>query len=327
MRKYSSAYGYALALTVLILLCDVKHCAIAQARGNPTPGSQELRVRVLDEKHLGVRGLIKLSAAGSPELIAYTDWSGNASFQQLAPGDYALVISFQDRDVYRSRLSLQSTQRFRYEEVRLRNVTATDYTRAVTVNDLGLPTNARKFYFEGVTGIRTGDLDNALKFLDKAIAICPRHAKSHNARGVALHMAQRATEAEIAFRNAIRFDPAFVEPRINLGNLFLEQNKAPEAEVVLQSAAELDRDNPVIVELIVESTVKTHDEVSAVLLVRALHQRSVKHPASIHLQLASEFKKHGIVAMAAEQYSLALKDDLSSLERSETEQELLRTQN
>ena len=293
--------------------------AIAQVSGQSPQSEQELGIRVLDEKNLGVRVLINLSMDKLQQLTAYTDWSGNATFHGLAPGTYMLVISAAGQELYRNQLTLKTGQGFRSEVVRLHNVTIIDRTETVSLNDLGASPEAYRQYLAGIEAIRAGNLEEALQILDNALKIYPAYSKSHNARGIVFHMTQRSKEAEGAFRDAIKFDADSLEPRINLGNLLLESNRPYEARTELQKALEVDAENLTALDLLLESMLVTDDEMSAVSLVRSLHRRSTKHPAHLHLEIASTLNGHGMIDLAAEQYSLVLQDGPSLSERLEAE--------
>lgn len=266
----------------------------------------ELRIRVLDRKNLGARVLVDLDSQGSPAFSAYTDWSGNVAFQGLPAGKYTVVIVLNGQQVYRKTLTLPESPYVQNEVLRLSAFKFTYKTDKTSVNDLGTPEKAYKLYLEGLEAIRSGNLEQALEDLDAALNRSPAHSKSHNARGVVLHMSQRNNEAEEEFRAALRFDPESFEPLFNLGKLLLECNRPKEARAELQRAFELDSESIATVELLVDSMLMTHDTKSAVSLTESLHRRGLKYPARIDLQIAAELRKAGMVELAAKQYSLAL---------------------
>jgi tetratricopeptide (TPR) repeat protein len=324
MRRHANAFGLCVSLVALMAYHP---SAIAQDSGQSLLSRQELQIRVLDDQNLGVRALINLGIDELQQQTAYTDWSGNTTFRGLTPGTYTLLIKAAGGELYRSQLTLKSGEGSRSEVVRLHNVILTERTDKVSVNDLRVPSEAYKYYLTGITAIRAGNLEKALQSLDMAVMIYPAHSKSHNARGVVLHMAQRIKEAEGAFRNAIKFDAYSLEPRLNLGNLLLESNRPSEAKLELWRAVELEPENMTAIELLVESMLMTRDEVSAAALVRSLHGRNARHSAGLHLGIASALTDHGMIDLAIEQCSLVLQDGPTFSERLEAEAFLSRLRN
>lgn len=292
------------------------------ANGEPesvASSDQELRIRVLDRKHLGARVLVDLNLQGSTVVSAYTDWSGNLTLQGPFPGKYTVVIRIAGDEVYRKHLIISDGQKAKSAVLRLSNVTFEYKTEQVTVNNLGAPAKAYKLYSEGMNAIRSGNLKEALLRLDHALQIYPAYSESHNARGVALHMMKRNEEAEEEFRSALQFDINSFEPRFNLGKLLLEANRPVEAKVELQKAFELNHRNDAAADLLVDSMLMMHDTDSAILLANSLERSGFGDLARIHLRIASELSKQGMVELAVEQYSLVLRDEASPLERHEAE--------
>jgi len=270
--------------------------------------------------------LVDLDSEGSPAFSAYTDWSGNVVFQRLPASKYTVVIMLDGQEVYRKTLTLRDNQYVKNEVLHLPAFNFTSKTDKTSVNDLRAPAKAYKLYLEGMKAIRSGNFEEALQNLDAALEIYPAHSKSHNARGVVLHMNRRNSEAEEEFRAALRFDPESFEPQFNLGKLLLECNRPTEARAELQRAFELDS-SIATVELLVDSMLMTHDTNSAVSFTESLHRKGLKYPARIDLQIARELRKEGMTGLAAEQYSLALEDEPSLLEQHEAETAISRTQN
>jgi len=319
--RHSDSRGGGFLCVLILALFSQLLCA---AGGIAAPQStaldeHELRIRVLDRKDLGARVLIVLNLNGSPMFSAYTDWSGNVSFRGLVPGKYVLVIIVAEEEIYRRELILPEGRGVRNETLRLRNVEFSDETGKTSVNDLRTPAPAYKLYLEGLEAMRRGDLEEALVRLDDALTIYPAHSKSHNARGVALHMLGRNDQAEEAFRAAVRFDSTSLEPRFNLGKLLLDSNRPDEAKTQLQRAFELNKENVATAALLIESMLMMHEADAAVSIAKSLDRQGLKFPARIHLLIASELSKQGMAKLAAEQYSLALKDAPSLLEQREAE--------
>ena len=325
-------HRWVLGIPVLALIFVGEHTRseMAQFHEAPSSNGHDLRIRVVDDKNLGVRvmiTLVDLRIYAPVELIAYTDWSGNATFRELPLGNYTVIVSSAGNELHRSQLAFKSAKGSTYEVVHLHNVTFADRTDKISLNDLNAPPEAYRQYLAGVKAIRAGDFEKALLALDKALMIYPGYSKSYNARGVAFHMIQNARQAEDSFRHAIEFDMDSLEPRINLGNLLLESNRPSEARIELQKAVEIDAENLTATELLLESMLVTHDESSAVSLARSLHRKGAKHPARFHLKIASALEEHGMVDLQAEEYSTLLQDEPSPSEKLQAEAFLSRLRN
>lgn len=305
------------ALAAAIVVSGLPSLPTVVSRTDETTQT-ELRIRVVDRDKLGARVQVDLQHAGSGERVsAFTDWIGNVRFQNLPPGNYRMVIAIDGKELYRSQITKGDAPGMRV--VRLANVAFSDHKDRVSANDLAAPPRAYTNYQAGLKEMRSGNLEKALEALERALAIYPSYSRAHTTRGVILHLQDRYIEAEDAFRNAIRFDSDAVEPRYNLGLLLIQHQRPGVARAELEKAFALANENAAVAELLLESMLQTHDEVSAVSLVRSLHGRRVVHPARIHLRIARELKTHGLFELASEQYSFAVQDDPSRTERHELE--------
>jgi tetratricopeptide (TPR) repeat protein len=74
-----------------------------------------------------------------------------------------------------------------------------------------------------------GDYDDAVIQLKTATTLLATNAEAWNYYGVALHHAGQYADASAAYQNALRFDRDLVEAHYNLGCLYLDENKLPDA--------------------------------------------------------------------------------------------------
>jgi tetratricopeptide (TPR) repeat protein len=265
---------------------------------------------------------------GFPVVRGITDSSGIARFPEVAAGAYTFIVNVRGNEVYRDQFEIRTNAGVRSSiiHVLVPIRAGGSKTKGVSLNDLKAPKKAQKHYVSAVDLIRKRDYVKALRTLDEALTIYPDYAKAHNARGVVLGMMDRPKESEASLRAAIRVDDDFAEPHFNLGKLLLELDRAPEARQELQKAAALQSTHMPTIQLLIDAMLTIHDENSAVSLVRSLHSRGLEHPAEFHIEIALELERHGILGLAAEQYSLCFQDQPSASERRDAEQGMLRIQ-
>ena len=303
--------GVSLRIAMLLLI-GLAALGASRFDAMGTTEERDVHLRVLDATGLGVQVLIRLSLDGVPETAVYTDWSGNAIFRGLQPMRYDLSVEIDRQRLYSGTLLVSEDDAPQLEVIRLASVTFSDQTETVSVNDLGAPRQAREYYSAGIKALRAGDLQSAGMALDEALDAYPSYSKGHNVRGVVFNMSRKTNEAEEAFRKAIQLDSDLLEPRLNLGALLLKTNRAIEATVELQKAFTLSPDNAL--PLLLKSLLVTHNELSAVSLSQSMHAKSSRHPVQMHTLIAIALAAHGMVDLAAEQYSLLMQDEPSALE-------------
>jgi tetratricopeptide (TPR) repeat protein len=166
--------------------------------------------------------------------------------------------------------------------------------------------------------------EEALASFNNALKTYPRYARALNAKGAVLAFMARLNEAESTFRQAIELDPRLAESHFNLGKLLLESNRQSEAKSEFALSLDLGYENPSAVELLVQSMLETHDEDSAVSVVRSLHWKHIRHAPGLHLEIGSALERVSKPELAIEQYSVALKENPMESDRKKAETALLR---
>jgi tetratricopeptide (TPR) repeat protein len=85
-----------------------------------------------------------------------------------------------------------------------------------TTNRSDLSTEAQQHFEQAYAYEEQEDFENALRECELAIQLAPGWAEPHNLRGIVLDGLGRTEEAIVAYREAIRLDPAFREAQDNL---------------------------------------------------------------------------------------------------------------
>jgi tetratricopeptide (TPR) repeat protein len=105
-------------------------------------------------------------------------------------------------------------------------------TEAAT--DLAAPMQARKEYEKGSRELESGNLQEARKHLEKAVAEDPCYARAQTGLGVTLGMQHQLAAAESAFHNSIKCDGGYLEAYLQLAILLKGQKKYKDCETVLE---------------------------------------------------------------------------------------------
>ena len=84
-----------------------------------------------------------------------------------------------------------------------------------------------------------GKLEAAVESHEQAIALDPKHVRSHNNLGVVLQQMRLPAAAAASFRQAVSIDPQFAEAHSNLGNVLRELGEAETAEAHCRRAVAL----------------------------------------------------------------------------------------
>jgi len=110
------------------------------------------------------------------------------------------------------------------------------YRQAISKDD-----NIAEFHLQsGVVLMEMGKTESAIKHLNKAASIDPKIADAYNLLGVGLNLLGKTKQAEEWFHKAIELEKGYVEARINLGRLLIDEKRYPEAVGVLTDAVKQD---------------------------------------------------------------------------------------
>ena len=91
---------------------------------------------------------------------------------------------------------------------------------------------------------QTGNLEQALAYLDQAIALSPQESRNYFLRGLALEDLHRPNEAIASLQNAIRVKPDYAEAYNNIGIILHDQKRFEEAAANFRDAIHHKPDYP-----------------------------------------------------------------------------------
>jgi tetratricopeptide (TPR) repeat protein len=93
-------------------------------------------------------------------------------------------------------------------------------------------------YSLGAAYLQVNKLDEALKYLERSLALNPRYFLAWNAIGLAQSMKGNFQEATAAFQKSLEINPQFTEARNNLGTIYQELGFVDKAEQEFKKALE-----------------------------------------------------------------------------------------
>jgi tetratricopeptide (TPR) repeat protein len=92
-----------------------------------------------------------------------------------------------------------------------------------------VPETARRYYREAQARLSRSDSAAAAARLERALALAPDFAPAWNLLGTIAYHNQQFARAEMCFREALRADPAYYDPLVNLGGVLINLGKLDEA--------------------------------------------------------------------------------------------------
>ncbi|MBF0173321.1 MAG: tetratricopeptide repeat protein [Magnetococcales bacterium] len=104
------------------------------------------------------------------------------------------------------------------------------------------PQDPDLLHFMGIIAHQRGQLEQAVMWISRAVAIHPGFAEAHNNLGLALEGLQRWQEAASSHRRALTLQPRLAASHNNLGNVLRQQGKPGEAIACFHQALTLQPD-------------------------------------------------------------------------------------
>lgn len=95
----------------------------------------------------------------------------------------------------------------------------------------------------GIVSFQSGDSDQALNLIEKAIFIAPDYAKAHENLGLVHQRLGNLFDAETCFRHSLSLQPDDAEAHNKVGFVLQALGKPEEAQVSFRAAVELDPNN------------------------------------------------------------------------------------
>ncbi|NOZ61645.1 MAG: tetratricopeptide repeat protein [Calditrichaeota bacterium] len=111
-------------------------------------------------------------------------------------------------------------------------------------NAVSLKNNFEYYYMIGNSAVKNGELDKAIGYFKKAIALNSGFSESYTNLGFALENSGFPDEAMKNYQKALELDPEDYVSQSNIGRIYYIQNKLEEAKKAYQAAIKLKPDYP-----------------------------------------------------------------------------------
>ena len=219
-------------------------------------GTGSIRGRVVLRDGSFVSESVKLTLKTLREetgVTIFTDSQGQFEFSNLAPGNYKIEV---DADPQRFDLLTQNVQVFRgiHSVLTLSlkeksSAAASASGRSVVSTgelDGDIPANARKEFEKARHSGETGNRDEAIAHLRKAISFYPNYVMAYNDLGTYLMAQGNLAEAAVELRKAISLDDKAFNPALNLGIVLVHQGQFADAANILRKALSLGPTSPAV---------------------------------------------------------------------------------
>ena len=233
--------------------------AHAQSRTNAsgTGGIHEIRGRIyLPSGHsLDTPIEVELQSTSNATLKVYSDRGGSYSFQNLAPGNYVVVVNVSDQfEVAREYITLDTEVQGTVRIMPTPKIVTTPIylqpkhgggevlkNEVVNAKWATVPRDAIEHYRQGLELIKQNKPSEAAAEFRRSAEISPGFAPAYTALGKLDLLTGKLDQAIEEFRTALRYDTSDFEARLNYGVALLNKKELLDARKELSQAAEMNK--------------------------------------------------------------------------------------
>lgn len=204
-------------------------------------GSAQVVVNVVDESGIPLveQALVKLyGTTTNTNTWATTQKRSQAEFDAVAEGDYEVEVSAANYQTATQTVTVVGKHGMFEVLVRLKGGSTGD-PKSAKPGQLLAP-KALKEAEKGLTGLKSGNLNDAQKHLDAAYKLAPTDADINFLLGLLYQQKKDAVQAEAYFVKATSFNPQNVRALTSLGQLLITKGDVNGAEVPLEKAVSVD---------------------------------------------------------------------------------------
>jgi len=276
---------------------------------------------------------VDLLASGGQLLTAgWTNSNGMAVFYDVPAGDYRVRVSGGNvQETLGGFFYLESRMRNHSETVVVEPSASKPASTAglptIAIVDVNVPKDARKAVEKGVEAFNHGDLEDARKSFEIAIAKYPNYASAYNFLGQTFIQQKDSERGRHAFEKAIELNQNFAEAYTNLAKVYFHQQKLDLSEPLLEKAVAADARNAEALTYLVQVQLLSGKYDMAAANARRVHELPHNDYAIVHFMAARALRANNQRPEAISEYKLFLQEAPQSKNASQARQELTQMEN
>ena len=244
----------------------------------------QLSVEVLEEDGNPVSGRVCLRGEGELDTCSSTDRLGIATFFRLGPGSYRVIVFRAAQQVWADQITISDHLGAQTEIILLPR--SKDASATISVRDLAVPERATRLYEAGKKALSRGEHSKAQKSFQAALSIYPNFPRARNALAVAYVQQHDFTSAMGQLEIAIDLDPRFGEAYFNYGIVLMDTGRYADAATHLARALDLEFSPDHVAHPLISSDIHANQPDAAITALRTIHEKNLKHCASLHWEVA-----------------------------------------
>lgn len=306
--------------------------ALAQQSGvgevGKTGATLQIRVVLPNDRPTDEQLRVDLLGQGGMLITAQmTNSNGMAFFYDVPSGDYRVRVTGANiQEVLSGFFFLENRMRNHSETVvvqpRLAKSHSTAGLPSIAIVDLNIPKPARKAVEKGVEAFNRGELDEARKSFETAIALYPNYASAYNFLGTTFVEQKETRRGQQAFEKAIELNQNFAEAYSNLAKLYFREQKLELCEPLLEKSVAADPRNAEALTYLVQVELLGGKYGLAAANARRVHELPHNEYAIVHFMAARALRANSQHAEAISEYKLFLQEAPNSKNSSQARQEL-----
>jgi tetratricopeptide (TPR) repeat protein len=228
---------------------------------------------------------------------------GRFRFNNVANGEYDLVVEFENQIIYRNRFRLTEQQPTDVRsDVTLEARVTTPEKPAVVSAAYTRSAENQTLYDRALTASRNNDLAGAINLLGMVVRTDPKDFVAWVELGTVYFKQDKFAESEDAYLRALQAKPDFFLALLNLGKLQLAQKKYEVAVDVLTKAIGVDPKSADAQQYLGEAYLGLKKGSKAIGPLNEAIRLDPKGKAEIHLRLAALYNGAGMKDKAAAEY-------------------------
>jgi tetratricopeptide (TPR) repeat protein len=242
------AFAAAVALTLALPLLAAAQMDSQGDIGNGGKNIIQGNIFLPGGRKMDRRAKITLRSVGFGEQFALSDENGEFVFRSLRDGSYTVTVDAgEEFEVVNERVDLIEPPKRRgssFGEISTVSINLQPKNSQPappgTISATKIPEDALKSYGRAQQLVKDGKTDEAIAELKKALVTCPTFAAAFNELGLDYLKKKQITDAEEAFKSALKLAPDEFTPRLNYGIALVEAKDYKGGEEQLRLAVQKD---------------------------------------------------------------------------------------